>query len=149
MMSLFMGAKLPLGLFAGLRVDELDESGCSVSIPYGWRSQNPFRSIYFAAQCMAAEMSTGALAMLAIKSSKQSVAMLVTNMKANFTKKGTKRTTFRCDAGNDFFQAVSDTISDGEPRTVTAKVQGVIPDGTVISEFEFTWSLKARPTHKS
>ena len=143
-MSLFMGAKLPLGLFAGLRVDELDSEGCSVSVPYGWRSQNPFRSIYFAAQCMAAEMSTGALAMLAIKSSKSSVAMLITNMKADFVKKGNKRTTFRCDAGPEFFQAVSDTIGDGEPRTVTARVQGQMPDGTVVSNFEFTWSLKAR-----
>ena len=143
-MSLYMGAKLPLGLFAGLRIDDLDETGCSVSVPYGWRSQNPFRSIYFAAQCMAAEMSTGALAMLAIKSSKESVAMLITSMQAEFVKKGNKRTTFRCNAGPEFFQAVSDTIADGEPRIVTAQVQGQMPDGTVVSKFEFTWSLKAR-----
>ena len=145
-MSLYMGAKLPLGLFAGLRVDDLDENGCSVSLPYSWRSQNPFRSIYFAAQCMAAEMSTGALAMLAIKSSKRSVSMLVTDMKAEFIKKGTQRTSFRCDAGQDFFKAVSDTIADGEPRTIRAQVQGIMSDGSVISNFEFTWSVKARKT---
>ena len=46
----FLLAKLPLGLFAGLRVDELDAQSCTTSLPYGWRTTNPFRSIYFAAQ---------------------------------------------------------------------------------------------------
>ena len=66
----YLGFKLPLAAFAGLRVDEFTAERCAVSLPYGWRTQNPFNSIYFAAQCMAAELSTGALAMLAIQSSK-------------------------------------------------------------------------------
>ena len=71
----FLGLKLPLAAFAGLRVDEFTAERCAVSLPYGWRTQNPFNSIYFAAQCMAAELSTGALAMLAIQSSNESVSI--------------------------------------------------------------------------
>ena len=83
----YLGASSPLpAAFAGLRIDEFDAGKCAVSLPYGWRTQNPFRSIYFAAQCMAAELSTGALAMLAIQSSNESVSMLVTNMSASFGK---------------------------------------------------------------
>ena len=53
-------AKLPLAAFAGLRLRKLDDTGAQVSLPAGWKTQNPFRSTYFAAQAMAAEMSTGA-----------------------------------------------------------------------------------------
>ena len=46
----YMLAKLPLALMAGLRVRELDRDRCVVTVPYGWRTTNPFRSTYFAAQ---------------------------------------------------------------------------------------------------
>ena len=85
--------------------------GCAVSLPYGWRTQNPFNSIYLAAQCMAAELSTGALAMLAIQSSNESVSMLVTNMEASFGKKATERSTFLCTNGLDAFNAIQHTIT--------------------------------------
>ena len=62
-------AKLPLAAFAGLRVRKLDDSGAQVSLPAGWKTQNPFRSTYFAAQAMAAEMSTGAPALYFIEQS--------------------------------------------------------------------------------
>ena len=62
-------AKLPLAAFAGLRVQRLDENGAEVTLPAGWKTQNPFRSTYFAAQAMAAEMSTGAPALYFIEQS--------------------------------------------------------------------------------
>ena len=58
---LWMLMKLPAALFCGVRLREVGEERCVTTIPYGWRSQNPFKSTYFAAQAMAAEMSTGAL----------------------------------------------------------------------------------------
>src|ERR1700710_2398497 len=70
----YMLAKLPLALFAGLRVRELDAGRCAVSVPSGWRSTTPFRSTYFAALSMAAEMTTGALAMMATQLAPQPVA---------------------------------------------------------------------------
>src|SRR4051812_43605267 len=59
----FMFSKLPSAWVCGVRVRELDEQHCVVSVPYKWLSQNPFKSIYFACQAMAAEMSTGLLSM--------------------------------------------------------------------------------------
>ena len=140
----YMGFKLPLGLFAGLRVDQLDTEKCLVSVPYGWRSQNPFRSIYFAAQSMAAEMSTGAIAMLATKSASKSVAMLITNMEAEFVKKANKRTTFTCTQGLEIFQSVEQAVQTGEPQKCTVETIGTMADGTIVSTFKFTWSFKAR-----
>src|SRR4030081_1107146 len=87
-------AKLPLAAFAGLRVRKLDDGGAQVSLPAGWKTQTPFRSTYFAAQAMAAEMSTGAPALYFIEQSGARVSSLVTGLSAKFTRKATERTTF-------------------------------------------------------
>ena len=144
----FLGTKLPLAAFAGLRIDTFDAGQCAVSLPYGWRTQNPFQSIYFAAQCMAAELSTGALAMLAIQSSNESVSMLVTNMEASFGKKATERSTFLCTDGLKVFEAIDHTIKTGEGVTVDMHTIGTMPNGEQISEFTFQWSFKKRSKKK-
>ena len=56
LLPLFMLAKLPLGVAAGLRVKSLDTERCEVTVPHRWRNKNPFGSMYFAVQAMAAEM---------------------------------------------------------------------------------------------
>ena len=87
-------SKLPLAAFAGLRVLRLDESGAEVKLPAGWKTQNPFGSTYFAAQAMAAEMSTGAPALWMIEKSGAKVSSLVTGLSARFTKKAVKEARF-------------------------------------------------------
>ncbi|MCB1058493.1 MAG: DUF4442 domain-containing protein [Acidobacteria bacterium] len=143
LMRLYMLAKLPLGLFAGLRVRHLDPERCETSVPYGWRSKNPFRSTYFAAQSMAAEMSTGALAMLAL-AGRPPVAMLIVGLDAEFGKKATSLATFTCADGAALFAAVEETLASGEPAVATVETVGRMPDGTVVSRFHFTWSFKRR-----
>ena len=142
--TFFMGFKLPLALVAGLRVESVSIEQGRVSLPYGWRNQNPFRSIYFAAQSMAAEMSTGVLGQLACDSVEDSISMLVVKCEGEFYKKATDRTTFICIQGQDFFDAIQETIRTGEPVTVTAISEGKMPDGTITSRFIFTWSFKKR-----
>jgi hypothetical protein len=137
-------AKLPLALFAGLRVRELDTEHCVATVPYGWRTTNPFRSTYFAAQTMAAELSTGALAMLAVELAPAPVAMLVVGLEATFEKKATATTAFTCEAGPEIFAAVARTVETGEPASVRAETIGRLPDGTVAARFAFTWSFKRR-----
>ena len=143
-MTAFMGYKLPLALVAGLRVESVTPSESIVSVPFGWRSQNPFRSIYFAAQAMAAEMSTGLLGMLAVQSAPESVAILITGMEAMFVKKGTGRTYFHCAEGIPLFEGVAKTLQTGEGVEVPVKSVGRLEDGTLISEFSFTWSFRKR-----
>lgn len=140
----FMLAKMPLGLFAGLRIRSVDIDRCETTVPYGWRSTNPFRSIYFAAQSMAAELSTGAIAMLAVELAPQPVAMLITGLESGFSKKATARTTFTCEGGAKIFAAVRETVATGEPATARVETVGRMPDGTEVSRFVFTWSFKKR-----
>ncbi len=140
----FMLFKMPLGLFAGLRVREVDTERCETTVPYGWRSTNPFRSIYFAAQSMAAELSTGAMAMLAVELAPAPVAMLITGLEASFTKKATARTTFSCEEGAKVCGAVRETSETGEPAAARVGTIGRMPDGTEVSRFVFEWSFKKR-----
>ncbi len=140
----YLLAKLPLGLIAGLSIRSIDETHCSISVPYKWLTTNPFRSTYFAAQSMAAEMSTGLIAMLAVNAYPQPISMLITGMEADFTKKATKRATFTCQQGEEIFEAVQKTYETGEEQTVTAETEGVVPDGEEVARFRFKWSFKLK-----
>lgn len=139
----FMLAKLPLALVAGLRVRTFDEEHCTVTVPYGWRSTNPFRSTYFAALSMAAEMSTGALALIEVELAPQPVSMLITGMTAEFGKKATGLTAFTCADGRALAEAVARAVA-GEANTFEATSIGTAQDGAVVARFTFTWSFKAK-----
>lgn len=144
LMRLFLLSRLPLGWFAGLRVRHLDAARCEVVVPRGWRTQNPFRSTYFAAQAMAAELSTGALALAAVEDAGGTISMLVTEMNAEFGKKAVADATFVCDDGAAMADAVREAAESGEGVTVEATSVGRMADGTEVARFRFTWSFKRR-----
>lgn len=137
-------SKLPLALMAGVKLRELDAEHSVATVPYGWRSTNPFRSTYFAALAMAAELSTGALALVAIEASQKPVAMLIVNMTASFEKKATALTAFTCPDGAKLAAAVARAVESGEAATAEAETVGRRADGTIVARFTFTWSFKAR-----
>src|SRR6059058_5537437 len=128
-------AKLPLAAFAGLRVRRLDETGAEVSLPAGWKTQNPFRSTYLAAQAMAAEMSTGAPALWFIEQSGEKVSSLVTAISAKFTKKATKEARFVFADGSAMRAAIEQAVKTGEPVVYTARSIGTQRDGTQVADF--------------
>jgi hypothetical protein len=144
LMRLYYLGKLPLAFMAGLRLRELDAEHAVVTVPYGWRTTNPFRSTYFAALSMAAELSTGALAKLATDLAPRPVAMLIVGLTASFEKKATATTTFTCAEGDKIAAAIARTVETGEPATAEVETIGRSPDGTVLARFTFTWSFKAR-----
>ena len=63
----FLFFKLPSAFLCGVRVKAINEKQCVVSVKHRWINQNPFNSMYFAVQAMAAELSTGALVMYQIQ----------------------------------------------------------------------------------
>jgi hypothetical protein len=140
----YLWSHLPLAAFAGLRVARLDEEACDVTLPGGWRTQNPFRSTYFAAQAMAAEMSTGAPAMVLVAGAPASVALLVRGLEAQFVKKAVGTVTFRFDDVRGMAAAVSRAAEAGDGESFAARSVGRLADGTVVAEFKVTWSFKRR-----
>jgi len=141
---MFLLTKLPAAFMAGVRVRELDENRCTVTVPYKWLSQNPFHSTYFACLSMAAEMSTGALAMAHLYRINPPVSMLVVKVESDYFKKATGRTWFVCEEGPLFDRAIGETIATGEARTVKAKSVGKNTAGELVAEFYITWSFKVR-----
>lgn len=142
--GLFMLYKLPSAFFCGVRLRSITEKSAVVSVPFKWLSQNPFRSIYFACQAMAAEMSTGVLALGHIHGRKPAVSMLVTSIKAEFVKKATERIYFTCDDGEAMQQCIEAAIASGEGKTFTATSTGRTQDGEVVSRFWVEWSFKGK-----
>ena len=142
--KLFLWQRLPAAAFMGLRVDAMTLEEGVVSLPYGWRSQNPFQSIYFAAQAAAAELSTGLIAMLASANTDRPVSMLVTGMQGTFSKKATSRTTFHCQEGHKIMNAVARARATGEGVTVSVETVGTQATGGEVARFVFTWSFKVK-----
>lgn len=141
---MFLFSKLPAAYFAGVRIREVDEKKCVVTVPYKWFSQNPFRSIYFACLSMAAELSTGSLAMAQLYKIEPPVSMLVVKVESEYYKKASERIRFTCEDGELFCQAIEHTIATGEAVSVKAKSTGINSKGDVVAEFLITWSFKAK-----
>ena len=140
----FLFSKLPSAFFSGLRVTALDESKCTVSVPYKWFSKNPFRSTYFACLAMAAEMSTGLLALMHVHKRKPSVSMLVIKLEADYFKKSTGTTSFTCEDAEAIRQSIENAITRNQPQTIIAKSLGVNENGEPVASFQITWSFKAK-----
>lgn len=140
----FLLFKLPSAFICGVRVKAINETECVVSVKHRWINQNPFSSMYFAVQAMAAELSTGALVMYQIQKSGRKISMLVANNKGNFTKKATGRITFVCKDGHLIEEAIKKTIANGEGQTFWMKSIGTDEKGIQVSEMDFEWSVRVK-----
>jgi hypothetical protein len=136
--------KLPSAFFCGVRTKAINDNNCIVSVKHRWINQNPFKSMYFAVQAMAAELSTGALVMLHIKKSGKNISMLVANNKGAFTKKATGRITFTCNDGHLLTNAIEKTIATGEGQTFWMKSIGTDEKGDQVSVMEFEWTIRIK-----
>ena len=142
--NLFLLYNLPSAFFCGVRVKEINETQCVVTVKHRWINQNPFNSLYFAVQAMAAELSTGALVMKHIKKSEKNISMLVANNKSNFSKKATGQIAFTCNDGHLINEAIHKTITTGEGQTFWMKSIGTNQKGEQVSEMDFEWSIKIK-----
>lgn len=140
----FLFFKLPSAFWCGVRVKSIEANRCVVTVKHRWMNQNPFNSMYFAVQAMAAELTTGALVMFQIKKSGQKISMLVANNKGNFSKKATGIITFVCNDGNLIEQAIQKTIETGEGQTFWMKSIGTNEKGEQVSEMDFEWSVRLK-----
>jgi hypothetical protein len=140
----FIFFKLPSAFICGVRVKSIDKDKCVVTVKHRWINQNPFNSMYFAVQAMAAELTTGAMVIDKIQQSRKKISMLVANNKCNFSKKATGRITFACQDGHLIEEAVQKTIATGEGQTFWMKSIGTNEEGAQVSEMDFEWSIRLK-----
>jgi hypothetical protein len=143
-LNTFLFFKLPAAFWCGVRVQSISTNQCEVFVRHKWFNQNPFQSIYFAVQAMAAELSTGVLVMQHIKKSGRTISMLVAKNKSVFTKKATGKITFVCKDDHLIQEALEKTIASGAGQTFWLKSIGVDAAGDQVSEMDFEWTVKLK-----
>ncbi|MBD0836944.1 DUF4442 domain-containing protein [Aestuariibaculum suncheonense] len=143
-LNVFTLFKLPSAYFCGVRTKYIDNEKCVVSVKHRWINQNPFRSMFWAVQGMAAELSTGALMIDKTENSGKRISMLVTSNTAVFTKKATGRITFTCYDGTLIDDCLQKAIETGEGQTVKLRSVGLNNEGIEVSSFIFEWSVKVK-----
>lgn len=142
--NMFLMFKLPSAWLCGVRLKSIDKNTCVVSVKHRWINQNPYNSMFWAVQGMAAELTTGAMVTAAIAETGKRISMLVANNNANFSKKATGRITFTCTEGHLIKDAIDKTVETGEGQTIWMNVVGVNQDGVVVSTFNFEWTVKLK-----
>ncbi|MFB9054112.1 DUF4442 domain-containing protein [Formosa undariae] len=140
----FLIFKLPSAYLCGVRTKVLNKDTCVVKVRHRWINQNPFKSMFWAVQGMAAELSTGALVMLKIAESGKKISMLVLGNQSSFTKKATGKIVFTCHDGHVIQEAIDKTIATGEGQTFWMTSVGVNEDGVEVSSFKFEWSVRVK-----
>ncbi|RMA64746.1 uncharacterized protein DUF4442 [Ulvibacter antarcticus] len=140
----FLLFKLPSAYLTGVRVKSISETSCITTAKHRWINQNPFKSMFWAVQGMAAELSTGAMVMTQIRNSNAAVSMLVANNNATFTKKAKGRITFSCSDGDLIKEAISKALKTGEGQTCWMRSEGKDANGDVVSIFNFEWTVKKK-----
>ena len=135
--------KLPAAWLTGVRLSLINEGKCEVKVRFKWINQNPYRSMFWAVQAMAAELTTGMLLTKSIQDSNTDISMLLVSNKSSFYKKAVGKITFVCDEGEIAKQLINLTIQKTTSKA-WFKAKGYDEAGDQVSEFDFEWSCKKR-----
>ncbi len=145
-LNVFLFFKLPSAFWCGVRAYEFTPKNCDITVRYRWINQNPFRSMYFAVQAMAAELATGALVMYHLQKSNHSLSMLVTENTAQYFKKATGLIHFTCHEGDCIEAIIKEAITTKNGQTLWLTAVGKNEQGIIVSEMKFCWSIKIKTT---
>ena len=137
-------AKLPSAYLCGVRLKSISSSECTTGVKLTWINQNPFNSMFWAVQGMAAELATGALVMQKIQESGEDISMLVASNNAEFTKKAKGRITFICKDGTLLDEVITTAIKTKEGQILKLTSIGINEQGEQVSSFTFHWTLKVK-----
>ena len=139
---------MPMGAIAGLKITQLDDQQCKVTVPYKYVNKNPFDTTYWAVLGMAAEMASGAMVQMYTHKLDPSVSMFVTGCDAKFIKRALGVTTFIFSEGQMIAAAIEKAVSTLQSQTILCNTKGYDKDGNIIADFNFEWSIKARSKKK-
>lgn len=135
--------RLPSLAWWKVRLKFLDDEKCVVTIPFSWRTQNPFGSIYFAAQAGAAELSTGLLCMQEL-SGRGKWSMYVIGFEAEYGVTAKTKTSFTCNDAEKLTQTINEIESSGIPGEIVMISTGRNTQGEMVSRFKIKWSFKKK-----
>ncbi len=135
---------MPIAWLSGLKIDFVSLDAASVNIEFGLLNQNPFNSMYFACQAMAAEMTTALIAMGYIDNHKENISMLVTDFQASYFKKAVGKVKFISSDGQLVKKAIQKAIDTREGISCSMESKAHNTSGDCVSLHKITWSFKVK-----
>jgi len=139
-------AKIPLVFLVRPKVLELTKNRCEVMIPLNYVTRNHFKSMYFGALCMGADLAGGIFAIEVIESSGKKVSFIFKDFKAEFLKRPEKDVHFICEEGEKIKKAIQETIQTKKRVNSTIAIWATTPKITgdePVAKFLLTISVKA------
>lgn len=142
--NLFLMTNLPSAWLCGVRLKMINHKHCITTVTHKWINKNPFHSMYFAVQAMAAELSTGALVMKEINDSGQNISMLVAENSSSFHKKAKGKITFTCEDIELVKTNIENCLTnpEGQKFWMTSLAKNEL--GDIVSEFKFQWTVRKK-----
>lgn len=142
--NMFLFSKLPSAWLCGVRLKTINEKICITTATHKWINQNPFKSMYFAVQAMAAELSTGAIVMKEISESGENISMLVQENTSSFHKKAKGKITFTCEDVNLVKENIKNCLTNPEGQKFWMTSIAKNKSGDIVSEFKFQWTVRKK-----
>jgi hypothetical protein len=142
--NLFLFSKLPSAWLCGVRLKTINDKICITTVTHKWINQNPFQSMYFAVQAMAAELSTGAIVMKEINDSGEKISMLVQENSSAFHKKAKGKITFTCQDVDLVKEHIKSCLSNPEGQKFWMTSIAKNDKGEHVSEFKFQWTVRKK-----
>jgi hypothetical protein len=140
--------RIPMLLFLGPRVLELDEEGCAVEIPLGWRTKNHLiGAMYFGALCAGADLAGGLPAARLVFGAHRDVKLVFGDLRAEFLKRADGDVVFRSRDGRRVAEAVREAARTGERVSAPVEVVATVPSrygDEPVARFAMTISLKRK-----
>lgn len=137
----YLTTHIPIAWEAGVWFESYDGNSCSISVTLGLMNQNPFGSMFWAVEGMAAEFAGGMMLLSKIEATGVRMSTLVVNGTMTFTKKAVGKIVFTCNQGSKIDQEIEVAITTKEPRTIELASIGIDETGDQVAEFVFTWSV--------
>ena len=142
--NFFLFKDLPSAWLCGVRVRDLNDRKCIISVRHNWFNSNPFKSLYWAVQGMASELATGLAIIDFANKNKLKISMLVISNESKFLKKAKGLIRFECDQVNTLKKTLSSLSKNKTTDKIKLKSTGYDESGDVVSEFIYEWSFKLK-----
>ena len=142
--NFFLFKDLPSAWLCGVRVRDLNDKMCIISVRHNWFNSNPFKSLYWAVQGMASELSTGLAIIDFANKNKLKISMLVISNESKFLKKAKGLIRFESDQVSAVKKTLSSLSKNKSTDKIKLKSTGYDESGDIVSEFVYEWSFKLK-----
>jgi acyl-coenzyme A thioesterase PaaI-like protein len=142
-----LGLKVPMFLYLGPRVLALDDEGCAVEIPLGFRTKNHLGSMFISALWAGADLAAGLPAARLIYTRHRKVQLIHKDAHAEFLKRADGDVVFRTHDAGKLAEAVREADETGERVTVPVEVVATVPKkygDEPVARFTLSVSMKRK-----